>query len=445
MLKYFLLFFLGAVLMISFAVSKGSAKVFPYEYKSEKLPNGLTVIMVPMPVKGIVSYFTVVRTGSRDEFEKGHTGFAHFFEHMMFRGTKKYPGRVYDSLITSLGSNANAYTTDDYTCYHLNLSTEDLDKIMEFESDRFQNLFYEEPDFQTEAGAVYGELRKTKTEPFFWLEEKIAGTAFTVHPYSHTTMGFEKDVAAMPTMYDYSREFFKKYYRPENCVILVTGDFRQEDLMNKVKKYYGAWQPGYVTPAIPIEPEQTKERIAEVKYPGKTLPLLAVGYKGAAYNPKDKNLVAAYLLGEIAFGSTSNISKKLYIQEQKVNFITTEFQQNKDPNILLVLSMIKDQKDIDYVKKEIFNTIDYYQKNPVDPKKLDDLKKRQKYAYLMKLDTPEKTASALARTIALTGGISAVDEYFETLELITPQDILNAAKKFFTPEKRTVVTLKGGK
>ena len=135
-------------------------RIFPYPSKTFVLANGLKIYTIPTPTKGIVSYYSVVRTGSRDEWEEGHSGFAHFFEHMMFRGTKKYPGHIYDSLTISMGANANAYTTDDYTCYHLTTTAANLEKVIELESDRFQNLSYEEDPFKTESGAVYGEYRK---------------------------------------------------------------------------------------------------------------------------------------------------------------------------------------------------------------------------------------------------------------------------------------------
>ena len=101
------------VLLISMGSYTMSKSTFPYKYQKEVLPNGLTVIMIPMESPGLVAYYSVVRTGSRDEVEPGKSGFAHFFEHMMFRGTKKYPGPVYDSVFTSIGADANAYTTDD--------------------------------------------------------------------------------------------------------------------------------------------------------------------------------------------------------------------------------------------------------------------------------------------------------------------------------------------
>ncbi len=139
-------------------------KVFPYETNTSILDNGMKVILIPMESPGLVSYYTVVRTGSRDEWEPGKSGFAHFFEHMMFRGTEKYPGPVYDSIITSLGADANAFTDDDLTVYHLNFAVSDLDKIMELESDRFQNLKYSEEQFKTESGAIYGEFRKRQNK-----------------------------------------------------------------------------------------------------------------------------------------------------------------------------------------------------------------------------------------------------------------------------------------
>ena len=129
--------------------------IIPFPTETRTLPNGLTVIVVPMPSDGLAAYWTVVRTGSRDEYEPGRTGFAHFFEHMMFRGTERFPSDIYNRIVTSIGADANAYTTDDHTAYHLAMAAEDLEQVMEIESDRFQNLSYAESAFQTEAGAVY--------------------------------------------------------------------------------------------------------------------------------------------------------------------------------------------------------------------------------------------------------------------------------------------------
>src|SRR5688500_8261494 len=108
------------------------------------LPNGLTVITLPWPSPGIVAYYTLVRVGSRDEVEKGHSGFAHLFEHMMFRGTKRFPQDVYEQHIQDLGADNNAYTTQDFTLYTVTGPRVALAEIVELEADRFQNLAYDE-------------------------------------------------------------------------------------------------------------------------------------------------------------------------------------------------------------------------------------------------------------------------------------------------------------
>lgn len=437
--QFFLIIFGSVMIMKSSSIEN----FFPFDYKIETLENGLKIIMIKMPSNGLISYYTIVRTGSRDEYEPGHTGFAHFFEHMMFRGTKKYPGNIYDKIITEIGANANAYTTDDYTCYHLNFTKDNLEKIIDLESDRFQNLLYSEQDFQTEAGAVYGEYRKGKTNPFFWAWETLCNTAFERHTYKHTTIGFEEDIKAMPKMYDYSISFFNRYYRPDNCVLLIVGDVDQNQTLSLIRKYYQNWEKGYVPPKIEIEPEQTKPKRAMVKYPGKTSPIMVIAYKGLPFNPQDKNYVATILFGKLAFGINSELYKKLYIREQKVLFLEEEFNFNKDPFLWMIWSQVKDENDIEYVEQQIISTINYFQQNLPDTKKLEDIKRNLRYSFLMNLETPNKVASILARPLALTTDINSINYFYSTLETITPKDIQFVAQNYFVPQRSTFVVLKG--
>ncbi len=434
---------LGVLFLLAGVSITMAESVFPYAYRTETLPNGLKIIMIPMETPGLVAYYSIVRTGSRDEVEPGKSGFAHFFEHMMFRGTEKYPAGVYDSLVTSIGADANAYTTDDYTAFHLNFATEDLRKVIELESDRFQNLSYAKPAFQTEAGAVYGEYRKSITSPFAVLDEKMQDLAYDVHTYKHTTIGFEADIKAMPEQYDYSLSFFHRFYRPDNVVIVIAGDFDEAKAMEWITNDYGSWKAGYQAPAVTPEPSQQGERDAVVNYPGKTLPIIEIGYKGAAFDPRNTRYVAALLLGDLAFGETSDLYKKLYIKEQKVEFIQASIPMNRDVPLFAIYSMIKDTNDIPYVRDEVYKTLQEYQTTPVSEKRLDDLKRRQKYSFLMHLDTPDHVAGGVARIVALTGGMSAIDQLYSTMAMVTPQDIQAAAKEFFVPEHRTVVIVKG--
>lgn len=428
-----------------FGSSAMAGSIFPYPYHRETLPNGLTVILVPMQSPGLVAYYSIVRTGSRDEVEPGKSGFAHFFEHMMFRGTTKYPGSVYDSIMTSIGADANAYTSDDLTAYHLRFASEDLERVIDLESDRFQNLDYSKQAFQTEAGAVYGEYRKNITSPFAVLHERMQDLAFDAHTYKHTTIGFESDIKAMPEAFDYSRGFFNRFYRPENVVLIVAGDLDIGKTMSMVTSYYGSWKKGYIAPVIPPEPPQSAERTAEISYPGKTLPILDIAYKGDAFDPKNTSYVAALLLRDLAFGENSALYKKLVLQDQKVQFISPSVPMNRDMPLFKITSMVKKEEEVAAVKEEIYRTLEVFKTVPVDPKKLADLKRRNKYSFLMGLDTPDRVAGGLARLIALTGGIEVVEQLYAAMDAITADDIMDAAKKYYVPGRRTVIVVKGAR
>jgi zinc protease len=426
-----------------FNTAMKAQKVFPYEYIKKELDNGLQVILIPMEGSGLVSYYSVVRTGSRDEWEPGKSGFAHFFEHMMFRGTEKYPGPVYDSIITSIGADANAYTSDDLTVYHLDFTSADLEKVIDLESDRFQNLKYPKEDFQTESGAIYGEYRKGRTSPFSVAIEKLREIAYEKHTYKHTTIGFESDIKDMPNLYDYSISFYNRYYRPENIIVVITGDFVPDKTFELIKKYYDSWKPGYVEPEIETEPEQKQARFAEVQYEGRTLPLIIQGYKMDAFDPANKSYVAASLLEALAFGQVSDIYKKLVLDEQKVQMLSAGASSNRDPGLFRIYSMVKNENDIDYVREEIAKTINKFRTEPVDEKLLNDLKRRERYSFLMNLDTPERVAGALPYFLTVQGRIEIIDEFYTQLEKITPDDIMEAANKYLIETNKNEVILKG--
>jgi zinc protease len=438
-----LLFAAVALLAASAAAAQPRSSVFPYPAHVTKLDNGLKVIIVPMPSEGLVAFWSIVRTGSRDEVEAGRTGFAHFFEHMMFRGTEKYPARVYDEMITKMGADANAFTTDDLTAYHMGIAAQDLETAMALESDRFKNLAYDEQAFKTEAGAVYGEYRKNRSSPFFTVFEAIHKEAFKEHTYGHTTMGYEEDIKGMPNLFDYSRQFFGRYYRPDNVVLLIAGDVDPDATLALVRKHYADWQAGYRAPEIKPEPPQTAERRIEVKYEGRSLPILWLAYKGPAFDPASRDYMAAYLLGDILFGETSELYKKLVLDEQVVELLDGELNLNRDPGLLDVVTMVKDPTKVDYVLAEIDKTIAAYQEKPVAAQRLADLKSRVKYGFLMNLETPDAVAQSLARIIAVSGGHEAIDTMYTSLDALTPADVQNAARELLRANRRTVAVLRG--
>ena len=417
--------------------------IIPYPVTTDTLDNGLKIIVMPMPSNGLAAYWTIVRTGSRDEYEAGRTGFAHFFEHMMFRGTKRYPAELYAKTMIGIGADANAYTTDDYTAYHESFAAVDLETVMKLESDRFQHLDYSEAAFQTEAGAVYGEYRKTRTNPMFALFEKLQATAFGKHTYGHTTMGYERDIAAMPTLYDYSREFFKRYYRPENTVLFIAGDVDPPAVVRLAKKYYADWQRGYVAPDIPTEPAQHQERHVDVSYDGRALPIVAVAYKLPAFDPTDRIRVAADLLVDLAFGETSTAYRQLVLDEQSVEFLDATASRNRDPTLLDVTARVKDPAKIEDVLAVIDQTVMKYRSAPPDPDRLAALQQRLHYGFIMNLQTPERVAARLASFIALSGTLDGVRELYATYAVVSPADVQAAAERYLDPERRTIAVLRG--
>lgn len=421
--------------------ASSGAGVFPYPVERHRLANGLSVLFVPTPAEGLVSYWSIVRTGSRDEVEPGVTGFAHFFEHMMFHGSERFPGPVYDGIVNAMGADANAFTTDDFTAYHLGITQNDLAKVIEIEADRFQNLTYDEAEFKTESGAVYGEYRKGRTNPFEVLFEGLQNAAFDVHTYKHTTIGFEADIQRMPQQYAYSKTFFQRFYRPENVVLLVTGDFDRKQTLATIQKHYGPWKSGYVAPNVLPEPEQTAERRVEIPFDGKTLPTLSISFKGERLLPTDRTMIAASLIGDLAFGETSSAYKDLVLEGQRVDAIFPNFGYSRDPGLWGVFARVKNASDLASVERRLWKAVEELQSKPVDLARLEAVRTRAKYSFLSGLSSPGRINEAIAQVIAITGDIGAVDAIYGTLDQVTPEDIQRAAQKYLTRPRSTVATV----
>src|SRR5713226_5478156 len=227
---------LAALLAQTSPPASAAPKAFPFPVELHTLPTGLRVGLVPYDSPGLVAYYTLMRVGSRNEVEQGRSGYAHFFEHMMFTGTKAHPARSSDLVMTSLGLSTNAFTDNDLTVYHLYGPARALPTIIEYEADRFANLDYTEAAFRTEAGAILGEYLKSASNPEQKLSEKMMETAYTAHTYRHTTIGFLDDIKNMPAGYEYSRQFFRRYYTPDNATIFVVGDFDKTSTLSMIEK-----------------------------------------------------------------------------------------------------------------------------------------------------------------------------------------------------------------
>jgi zinc protease len=413
--------------------------IFPFDYRLVQLDNGFKAYLIKAGAPGQIAYVSMVRTGSRDEVEEGKSGFAHLFEHMMFRGTERYPD--YDGVTSSIGAARNAFTSNDMTVYYLVAASEYLEQIFDLESDRFMNLQYSEADFRTEAGAVLGEHQQSARVPARFLDEKVRETAYDAHTYRHTTIGFEADVRAMPEGYDYSLAFHHRFYRPENVILVLAGDFDYGEAESLVRKYYSSWEPGYVPPDITPEPQQTAARRSTIEYPGRTLPVLSINYKGPAWSATDRVAVATQVLGRVAFGSNSDLYKRLVIQDRLVQSLRAGFGLSRDPALLSVTATVTDPGNVSLVEERIQETVARFRSDLVDAALLSDTKSNMKYGFLMGLETAQSVAFSMMTNVINTGGIESVNEYYRTLDAVTPEDIRAAARRYLVDSGKTVVLM----
>jgi zinc protease len=400
--------------------------------------------MVPFDSPGIVAYYTIVRAGSRNEVEPGKSGFAHFFEHMMFRGTERYSNVQYNALFRDLGSDVNAYTSDDVTVYHALFGSDGLEAVIDVESDRFMNLKYSESDFKQEAKAVLGEYNKNYSNPENKLYERVRETAYNTHTYQHTTIGFLNDIQNMPNQYPYSLEFFQRYYNPNNCVILVVGDIDVTRTYQLIEQYYGDWKVAPYKPDIPAEPEQKEPRSSHIDWENPTLPYVAVAFKIPAFSVKTTVSAAIDILSELLYESTSPLYQALVIDEQKVEELNVYVPSRRDAGIFLVYAQVKDPADMDEVRDRIYQAAADAAVKPADKKRLDAVKSNMRYSFAMSLDTARSVARHLTFFIGLTGDPSSINEMYRRYDEVSQADLQKAAATYLTRSRSTVVTLTGG-
>jgi zinc protease len=417
-----------------------TSDILPFKASEKTLENGLKVIVVPTGFPNIVSLQIPVQTGSRNEVEPGKSGFAHFFEHMMFRGTKQYPPDVYGSIITKAGARQNAYTSDDLTNYHVTFSKDDLEKMLEIEADRFRNLSYGEEAFKTEARAVLGEYNKNSQNPIRKILEVQRENAFKTHTYRHTTMGFIQDIEDMPNQFEYAKTFFSRWYRPEKTTLIVAGDVDPARVFQLVEKYWGGWERGSFTVDIPQETGHDGPVYAHVPWTSPTLPWVTVAFHGPSFFQTDDQ-AAMDTMFDLSFGQTSDIYKRLVEQEQKVDQLFYFGGPNFDPTLFTVFARVKDGKDAVYVRDQILQTFAKLRTEPLDAKRVADAKSNSRYGFVRALDNTDAIASTIASFAHFERSYDTLNKYYRSLDKVDPAKIRQTAQKYLTDKNLVVTTL----
>ena len=389
----------------------------------------------------IVTLQIPVQAGSRNEVEAGKSGFAHFFEHMMFRGTEAYPSDAYTAIVKKAGANTNASTSDDYTHYYMTFTKPDLEKMIELEADRFRNLAYSEADFRTEALAVKGEYLKNYSNPILKAFERTRALSFGVHPYSHTTMGFIEDIDAMPDQLEYSQQFFDRWYRPEKTAIIIVGDVEPEATFDLVERYWGGWARGDYVENIPSEPEGTGPVYEHIQWEGETQPWLFLGFRSPAFEPGKIDYPAMAVLGSVYFSDSSDLYQDLVIDRQLADRLLIDFPFNKDPNLNLIYIRLTDEAHAAAVEQAVLETLARAGSELIDPDKLADTKTRARYGFTASLDNSHSIGDTLAAYVQFDRTPETINQLYATFGALAAEDIRDMARRYFTDQTRVTVSI----
>ena len=435
---------LASSILLSLAVG-AAAPTFPYERHEKRLDNGLRVVVVPTDQSGFFALYELVGTGSRDEVEPGHSGFAHFFEHIMFRGTKQFPADKRVALLSSLGVDESGYTTDDFTGYSLIGPKEGLPKVFELEADRYSALEYSEDDFKTESRAVLGEYNKNFANPDEKAWEALSDLAFDKHTYKHTTMGFLKDIERMPKEYKYSREFFKKYYTPDNVLLIVVGDVDVAAVHALAAQSFGGWKGTRAKTELQDEPPLAKERRQEIGWDNPTEDRLHVGWRVASSVDDPRQAAAAMLLKSYLFSESSDLTKAVVLAEQLAETVTCSWEWHKDASLFGVSAKIKEGKSADDVLARIQQQLDNVALGKINDRRLADVRSNLRYSLLMSLTSAESIAGTLAWLSGPAMDTGFVDGVYGALGEVSATDLQQLAKTRFAQQQRAIVVLKSKK
>ncbi|MEL6869923.1 MAG: pitrilysin family protein [Pseudomonadota bacterium] len=423
------------------AAPKDDNAVFATPYLMEELDNGLRVIIVKTDFPDIVTLQIPVQTGSRNEVEAGKSGFAHFFEHMMFRGTERFPAQAYGEILQNAGADQNAYTTDDYTNYHVTFTKPDLETVLELEADRFMNLKYSETDFRTEALAVKGEYLKNYANPVQKLIERLREVAFDTHTYQHTTMGFLRDIEDMPNQKAYADVFFDRWYRPEKAAVIIVGDVDPDATLALVKQYWGSWERGDYTVDVPVEPAPSGPRIDHIEWESKTQPWYTVSFRGPAFSDARKDMAAMDVLSSMHFSESSPLYQSIVVEDQLADQLFTWFPDRKDPYLLLVAARLTDPANAAEVRDRIDATLARARTELAPATLVDATTSRLRYAFTSSLDNSASIGDTLAAYVHFDRTPETLNGVFAQYDALTPEDLRRYANQYFVDEGRVTITL----
>ena len=422
--------------------------LLPEKMMVDTLENGLKLVVIPVDAPGLATIAMWMKVGSGEESQAGLTGFAHFFEHLMFHGSEKLPGDVREQQLLALSVAENAWTSTDATVYHLTLPARNIDAVLAIEADRFQFLHLEEEGVRKEAGAVYGEFRKGRASAENALWTGVFATAFDVHPYHHTTIGIEADIQAMPDQTAAARTFFQTWYRPDNAILIVAGDVQPAAVRASIHRHFGDWKAASGVPpwpAIPVEPAPSGERRSQIVWEsGPVNPHLAMAWRVPAVQPGTRESAALSLLPALLTSDVAPLQRKLVEEDRAALWVWSEAPDMRQPGLYMVMmELVEGQSPANgeaAVRAALQALVD--DTSPEAQARFEMSRDRRRREVLLGLDSPEAWASAVGRTMLVTGEPRTLDKEIAALATVTHEDVAAAVRTYLLPTVgQTVVTL----
>lgn len=429
-------------LLLLFSVAH-AADPLPFEIHARTLDNGLEVIAVEAASPGVVAVRTWFAVGSRDETVVGQTGYAHFFEHLMFHGTEARPRGIREAQLVAMGAEDNAWTWFDETVYTTVLPAEELAAHLETEADRFAHLALTADGVRREAGAVYGEYRKSRSDPDERVNDTLYATAFTVHTYAHSTIGLEADIANMPEGHAAAVRFLAEHYRPDRAALLVVGDAEPEAVFALAEAHFGAWVPAEVdeeelSPPIAEEPAQEGIRRAQVEWPQPTAPRLVMGWKIPGHDPRSEDLALLELLAAYLDSRTGPLYRRLVEEEGTALAVHARRDDFVDPGLFAIGVRLTPGADPAAAEAAIREVL-----AGVEPAALADVKRHRTYTQVLGLEHVGRLADALGWQHRRGGSPESLSTWLSTQAEADLARLPEVIADTFTDGTLTVVTLEG--
>lgn len=411
------------------------AQVQPDDVKSFTLKNGMKFYVLEDNSIPNANMYLFFKVGSRNEYI-GITGISHFFEHMMFNGAKKYGPKQFDRVMEANGGSNNAYTTENITVYTDWFPKQSLEVIFDLESDRIANLNFDPKMIESERGVILSE-RSTGLEnnPLEQLWQELQATAFVAHPYMWPVIGWESDIKNW-TKEDLEN-YFHTYYAPNNCVVVISGDVKFNEVKKLAEKYFEPIPAGPKPREVhTIEPEQTGERRLFVKREVPS-PYLMIAYHVPQTGSEE--YYAIELLNSIlSEGASSRLYQSIVEQKQLAIEVGTYYPNAFDPTLFFFYGICNDGVKASQLEKAILEEVDKIINEGVSEAELQKVKNQK----LMQFYRTTETINGMSNTIGtyeLFFGdykklFTAPDDY----KKVTVSDIQKVAEKYFTKQNRTV-------